>query len=284
VRADIDVLEAADLPAGVRDAGFRACLSKWVYAEDRALGVLVAFWQPERTFAVEEIALFGASTDAVGIILENARLRQSAADTAIQQERRRMARELHDSVTQSLHSLVYSAETASQVRKRDANGLERVLDHLASSARLALKEMRLLLFELRLASLDEIVLVDALRNRLDAVEHRAGVNARLVVEDGVSWPPEWDRELYPIAIESLNNALKHARASVVEICFKASDGRFEMQISDDGCGFDPQLASGGMGLYNMAERAERIGGRLDVRSCPGKGAHISVIVEADRCE
>ncbi len=277
VRADLDLAAAPDLPPALARAGFGASLGKWVYLPDRVLGLLCAFWPRPRPFAVEDIALFGAMTDELGVILENARLREVVANSAMLQERRRLARDLHDSVTQSLHSLVLSAETATQLHATQPERLARTLAHLAVSARQALKEMRLLLYELRLDSPFAAGLVQALQTRLDAVERRAGIETTLRVDPATPWPKFWERELYPIAMEALNNALKHARAAHVTVRLGGDSTSFTLEISDDGCGFDAddeQARAGGIGLAIMAERAERLGGRLVVRSTVGGGTQV----------
>jgi len=279
VRADLDVAASPDLPVKIARSGYRACLSKQVNLQGKALGMVGAFWQEPRNFGVDEIALFGAVTDELGVILENARFRQKIADTATMQERRRLARDLHDSVTQSLHSLVISSETASRLVQTHPERLEQVLSHLAASARQALKEMRLLLYELRLVPLEEIHFVEAIRTRLEAVEGRANVAVEFEVDPEASWPQAWELEMYPIAMESLNNALKHSRATRVQVLLQAQAETLEMEIRDNGCGFDPQaIPPGGMGLHTMAERAHHLGGCLVVRSAVGQGTSIRLSV------
>jgi signal transduction histidine kinase len=260
-------------------AGYGACMWKWVFVPDLQPALLGVFWHIPRNFAVEEIALFSALADILAVIDETARLRQASADRAIVQERRRLARDLHDSVTQSLHSLVLSAETAQQASVTKPEQLNRILGHLVNSGRQALREMRLLLFELRLVTPFDIGLVEALTRRLEAVEHRAGITAKISVSDGAIWPLRWEKQLYPVAMEALNNSLKHAHASLVEVRFQSAEGQFEMQIVDNGCGFDPQNnTSDGMGLVTMRERAESIHARLEVFSQPNQGTRISLLI------
>lgn len=283
VRADINTAASPDLPEAIAQAGFGACLFKWVSPPDYPSGMLGVLWTAPRYFAVEDIALFGALTDGLGVILENSHLRTVVAENAIVTERRRLARDLHDSVAQSLHSLVLSAETAAHLQQTQPAQLEKVLGHLVESARQALKEMRLLVYELRLASPDEIGLVEALQHRLDTVERRAGVEAQLVVETDASWPKIWETELYPIAVESLNNALKYACASRVTVWLTGSFDHFKMEIADNGRGLDPSEKNGrgkGLGLCGMAERAQRLGGQIEVQSAPGQGTQVTFRREA----
>ena len=173
-------------------ANLKSYLSAPINLQDKPIGMLTVFWATTRSFSVEDIALLSAMADQIGVIVENARLRERGEQMAVLQERRRLARDLHDSVTQSLHSLVLSAETAeNRLRLGKLDRLEQSLDQLAESARQALKEMRLLLFELRLASPDQINLIEALQIRLDAVERRAGIQAELIVEGVANLPKTW---------------------------------------------------------------------------------------------
>jgi signal transduction histidine kinase len=286
VRAVIDVADSVGLPEGISRSGFGALMGKRVYLPDRMLGILAVFWRSPRRFSVEDIALFGALTDELGVIMENFRLRKTAAEAAMQEERSRLARDLHDSVSQSLHSLVLSAETANQMNHTQPDRLERALAHLVTSARQALKEMRLLLYELRLMLAPEATgLQSALENRLDAVERRAGVEASLVVASDASWPGSWDSELYFLAVEALNNALKHSRASQVTISLRGDLEDFEICVADNGQGFDARencRQKGGMGLSNMAERAQRLGGRLQIETDPGNGTRVSFLKGAPK--
>jgi PAS domain S-box-containing protein len=243
-------------------------------------GVLGLLWQDARSFSVEDIALLRAIAEQVGIILENIRLRERIATAAALSERRRLARDLHDSVTQSLHSLVLTADNARALMQRGrGDQVEPLMDQLSDAARQALKEMRLLLYELRLRAIDGLDLADQLALRLDAVERRAGIDAQLVIEAGARPPQLWSSELYPIIMEALNNALKHAHASHVRVVLSGDATRLEVEVTDDGDGFDTTLApTGGMGLKSMAERAERLGGVLSIQSALGQGTRVHLLV------
>jgi signal transduction histidine kinase len=243
-------------------------------------GVLSLLWHKPRSFSVEDIALVRAIGEQVGIILENLRLRERIATAATLSERRRLARDLHDSVTQSLHSLVLTAENARVlVQRGNLKQLESVVSSMSDAARQALKEMRLLLYELRLQSIDSLDLAEQIELRLAAVERRAGINARLVVEDGPRVPQFWIPEVYPIVMEALNNSLKHAGASQVRVAITGDARRLDVEVTDDGVGFDPSLTPpGGMGLKSMAERAERLGGTLLIESAPGHGTRVHLSV------
>ncbi len=204
-----------------------------------------------------------------------------AHDLAVLHERQRLARELHDSVTQSLYSLSLMAEAAR--RLVSAGNIERGAGYLArigESAQQVLKEMRLLVYELRPLILERDGLANALKQRLEAVEDRTGVKTSLIVEGDGLVPEHIEAELYRIALEALNNSLKHSRASSVSVRLCTTPEEVTLAVIDDGRGFLPGTVvdKGGLGLVSMQERTQRLGGRLDVASGPGQGASITVYI------
>ena len=198
---------------------------------------------------------------------------------AIMEERARLAREFHDSVTQSLHSLVLSADSANRAMQTKPEQLPVILQHLTFSATQALREMRLLLYEMRPHSVNGSLL-DLLALRLESVEKRASINADMAVTpQGLNWPQEWETDLYSIAVEALNNSLRHGQGNEVAISISENTGEFCMSIRDNGRGFDLQhVHHGGMGLPGMAERAANLGGRLEVVSHINEGTLITVFI------
>jgi signal transduction histidine kinase/ligand-binding sensor domain-containing protein len=220
-------------------------------------------------------------------------LRQREREQAITEERNRLARELHDSVTQALYGVTLYAEAAAGHlalghRDRAAEHLEELQD----TAQEALAEMRLLIFELRPPILEELGLAAALQARLQAVEGRAGLRTEFKtnVEEGQpKMPPDVEEGLYRIALEALNNALKHAQARNIKVHLRqdertrAEPVRVTLEIADDGIGFDLATARerGGVGLSAMEERAAALGGRLTVESAPGTGTSVQVSVVTD---
>ena len=190
------------------------------------------------------------------------------------EERQRLARDLHNSVSQSLHSLVLFAETVSyNFEQNQLDQLEYLIGRMSVSARQAYKEMRLMLYELQAPwEKTHLSLQEALQARLRAVESRAQIDAKLIVDGFPQWPQEWEGELFWIATEALNNALKHSRANQVRIHLRNDEGLTVLEVIDNGNGFDPAtVRPGGMGLDNMAARAAKIGGILAVVSAPGEG-------------
>jgi len=269
-------------PQAVRTNGLCTYLGVPMRAKGKVLGVFSVFGETGHQFRVEEMALLASIADQVGVAVENARLYQQAEQLAVMEERERLARDLHDSVTQSLYCLTLFAEAGRRlIRTGDLERAESYLARLAETAQDALKEMRLLVYELRPPALEREGLVGAIQQRLGAVERRAGVKAHLLVDDMVRLPMPVEEELYRIAQEALNNALKHAAATSVTVCIHVADGQVELEVVDDGTGFDPATAGngGGMGLVSMRKRAEKLGGALQVVSAPGQGTRVSVNVK-----
>ncbi|MBC8506624.1 MAG: hypothetical protein ISR58_20245 [Anaerolineales bacterium] len=209
-------------------------------------------------------------------------LRKSEMEKAIASERNRLARELHDSVTQSLYSLTLFSEAARHLA--DEQGLESIekqIKQIGIIGLQALKEMRLLVYELQPPELERDGLIRALRRRLDAVEGRAGVDARIEVEEFARLPGYVEQELFRIAQEALNNALKHAAASSMVVHLRLENECIEMEIIDDGIGFDPLSLPdrGGMGLKSIRERAERLGGDMELQTDPGEGTSVKISIK-----
>ncbi len=196
----------------------------------------------------------------------------------IMKERQRLARDLHDSVNQSLHSVVLLSETLTATLQKDNTKRALYLaERMQDSARQSLKEMRLLLYELQAAETGrETDFVQDLETRLAIVERRAGIQAQINLQGGLeNCPHLWNKNLFWITIEALNNTLKHAQARNLEINLRCLPGLLELEISDDGKGFDPaSRLPGGLGLRSMRERAALLGGELVIDSSPGKGTRV----------
>ena len=258
--------------------GLRFGVSVPFMAQGRLLGAMVLGSRGERSMSAEELSLLAAIGQEVSLAVENARLYDRAQQMAAMEERNRLAQELHDSVTQSLYSLTLYAEAAARLLEAgEPAKAARHLRELGDTAREALQEMRLLIFELKPLDLKKAELAEAIRSRLDAVESRVGLKTDLrVVGEAVIGNP-LKLELYHVAREALNNVLKHACASRVSVVLTLSPGEAAVEVDDDGRGFDPGAgrASGGLGLAGMEERAARVGGKLTVHSRPGGGTKVS---------
>jgi len=277
-----------ELKVAIQHEGLQLVVGIPLTAKGQLVGGLVLGTCNARAFTPEESSLLLAVGQQIGVAMENARLYEQAEQAAALAERNRLARELHDSVTQSLYSVTLYAEAAA--RLLTAGQHIEAADHLRElrdTAQEALREMRLLIFELRPPALEKSGLIAALQARLEAVEGRGGMLAEMKVEgaQGADRVPLFTQEqLYQIAREALNNALKHAHAQHVRVHVQFKEAAACLDVGDDGVGFDPEQTRGrgGLGLPGMRERAQKIGGRLTLTSAPGRGTTVHIEVETPR--
>lgn len=206
-----------------------------------------------------------------------------AVARAAQLERQRLARDLHEAVTQSLYSASLMAEAA---RRHSATAdLATTSDYIARLSDLsqqALRQLRLLVYELRPTLLEQEGLVGALRLRLEAVEQRAGIRARLIDQSTVDVSPALQSELFWIAQEALNSSLRYAAASALDVTVGATPEDVWLEVRDNGSGF--QLEDGhsnGTSMAQLRARVAQLGGRLDVSSAPGGGAIVRASLALD---
>jgi signal transduction histidine kinase len=246
----------------------------------RVIGALQVGGKPSG-FNRENLRVLGLFADKAAIAIENARLYQHEEALAVVRERQRLARELHDSVAQSLYSMTLYAEAAgSLLRSGRAEAVAEHLAELKAAAQEALREMRLLIFELRPIELEQHGLAGALQARLDSVEARSGVHVDLQVEGAEQLPFETAQEIYRIAQEALNNVLKHAQARHLNARLQFSGDCVVLEMVDDGIGFDTATTSGhGLGIRGMRERAAAIGADLSITSWPRCGTRVRVTLE-----
>lgn len=234
---------------------------------------------PQLPHRAEQDALWLA--DQVIIAHGADRLQQKAKTASDLQERERLAREMHDAAMQSIYSITLFAEAGR--RLASLGQIDRVQDYLQrlnETAQLALKELRLLLYELQPAVLEQVGLVGALRQRLESVERRTGMSARLEVDGDIALSTFVEDGLYRISQEALNNALKHASAAEVWVYLGVRAGSLKLEICDNGIGFnanDPKIMSG-KGMTTMRERARLMHAELFIESAPQKGACVRVLM------
>jgi len=204
-----------------------------------------------------------------------------AEQNAVIEERHRLARDMHDSVMQTLYGQVLSAEGAARkVAEGEISLVGERLQDIRRTAQSALREMRFLIYELRPPDLERDGLVAALRARLEAVEVRAGMQTSLQVEGDGPLSHDLEAMIYRVVQEALNNALKHSGAAKVTVSLRIGPAEVELEVADDGIGFDStgRQAVGGLGLRGMYERAAQLGGRLSLHSAPGEGTRVRLEV------
>ena len=232
---------------------------------------------------VAELARAEAALRASERAEREARLAAREAQAA---ERARLARDLHDSVSQALFSMTMHARTAQLALARlphpDGGPLARAVDQLRELAAGALAEMRALIFELRPGALAEEGLVAALARQAAAISAREQLTVTVEgPDDPVPLPAEAAEHCYRFALEALHNTVKHAAASHVTVTVTAAGGSVRVSVADDGAGFDPGLARPGhLGLRTMAERARAAGGGLELVTAPGAGTRVQLTVPA----
>ena len=256
---------------------YRALLAVPIAMQDQVYGGMLLYYGQPRSFSEEDIELAVLFGEQAALAVENARLREQVERAATTAERSRLARELHDAVTQTPFSASLIAEALPRVWDEHPDEGLRGLDELRQLTRGALAEMRTLLLELRPAALTEKPLGQLLRHLTEAMTSRTRVPISLTVEGNSLLPADQQIALYRISQEALNNMAKHAGASQVSVELRCSPGPVTLCVADDGIGFDPgQVRPDRFGMGVMRERAEGIGALLDVRSQPGQGTRVMV--------
>jgi len=236
------------------------------------------------TFEKNEIDLAETIATDIAVAIDNDHLTEQARLAAVDAERQRLARELHDSVTQSIYSVtLLSSGWESMARQGSLDDPADAFRRLGAVGQQALREMRLLLHQLRPSVLDEQGLVNAIQHRLDTVERRSNIDARLIVQgDFNDLPQQIEDELFYIAQEALNNSLRHAMAESVVVRIEENQGKVTLIVEDDGVGFDTSTKHTGMGLSNMQERAHAIEGELSIHSATEYGTRVTILVDLHR--
>lgn len=259
-----------------RPEGIRSFMHVPIKINGRIFGVFNINYLDPRAFGKVEQRLFIALTQRASLAIENAQLYEQAQYAATLEERQRLARELHDAVTQTLFSASLIAEVLPLLWERKPEEGRKRLEELRQLTRGALAEMRSLLLELRPSALVEAEINELFRHLVDAFTGRTRVPVHLAMEGKCFLPSDVKIVIYRIAQEALNNIVKHANASQVWVSVRCKDGQIELSIRDDGRGFDQDNVSPeNLGLGIMRERAERIGASVEVISEVGLGTQVT---------
>jgi PAS domain S-box-containing protein len=252
-------------------------------AQDQFLGILRMDHIQPYFFTERHADLVTAFAGLAAIAIRNADLYEHAQSLAALEERQKLARDLHDSVSQALYGIALGARTARTLIDRDPIKAVDPLDYCLYLAETGLTEMRSLIFELRPESLEKEGLINALS------KHVSYIRARYQLSISVDFGSEplvslnLKETIYRIAQEALNNVVKHAKATHVGLRLVMSDEGLMLEIHDNGRGFDTTIEKAGhIGLISMRERAQRIGASLTIESDAGKGALVRLIVKAPK--
>ena len=269
---------AAVAKYGLSYKGERSWMMVPMVMRGRTVGVILVFHDQPNVYTADHARLVRAVADQAAVAIENARLYEQAQQTAVLEERQRLARELHDAVTQTLFSSSLIAEVLPRLWERDPEAGMRRLEDVRALTRGALAEMRTLLLELRPAAIVQADLGDLRRQLAEILTGRSRLPVDVKVEGEGELLPDVQLALYRVAQEALHNIEKHAKASRVEVRLVGSAEAAELRVADDGCGFDlaaigdAHLAHFGMSI--MRDRAEAVGATFAVRSAPGSGAEV----------
>ncbi len=248
-------------------------------ARDRVVGVLTATAQAGSGWDEENLRWVGGLAAQAAVALENNRLYELARDEAAKDERRHLARELHDSVSQAIYSVVLTAHAAERHLEEDVEAVRRGLAGVIELSEAALAEMRALIFELRPEALAEVGLMGALHRQLDGLELRHELRAVRRLGQEPDMPFTTKQVVLRVAQEALHNVVKHASATTVTVSARHENQVLHLEVADDGVGFDTQVAyPGHLGLTSMHERITALGGTLSISSTLGVGTSVNVRV------
>ncbi|MGZ6316569.1 MAG: ATP-binding protein [Anaerolineales bacterium] len=251
--------------------------------DGQVLGCMCLARKDKPVYSPDEVVRLTMIADQIATLIDGDRRRKLAITST---ERKRLMRDLHDSVSQKLYGLVTTTEAAqAAIEAGSVVNPSEILARIGDNARQAVKEMRLFLFQMQPIDMEKDGLISLLHHRLAAVEGRADIKARLLsdlADAEIALSKESEVMLYYIAQEALNNILRHASAKSISVTLKQGRRNVILEILDDGCGFDPRkVERGGLGLVNMQERTAQIHGKLKIVSKQDKGTRIVITVPKD---
>ncbi|MBI5670820.1 MAG: GAF domain-containing protein [Chloroflexi bacterium] len=250
---------------------------------DEVIGVVDVQAAETGRFSEPDARVLKTLVDMIAVAIQNARLYQQARQLAVAEERNRLARELHDSVSQALYGIVLGANTSQALLKaKQYDQLEGSVGYVLSLAKAGLDEIRASIFDLRPVVLQDQGLIKAITSQANALQIRHGiqVNVNLCVEPDL--PFQIKEELYRIVREGLHNIVKHAQATQVNLSLADEDEEIRLLIEDNGVGFDPTRPSNSLGLKSMRERAASLRGTLTIDSSSGAGTRIAAVIPVRR--
>ncbi|HEX2909051.1 MAG TPA: GAF domain-containing sensor histidine kinase, partial [Phototrophicaceae bacterium] len=247
-----------------------------ILAGDEVVGVVDVQCQAVGHFADPDARVVQTLVDMIAVAIQNARLYRQARQLAVSEERNRLARELHDSVSQALYGIVLGANTAQTLlQEKRYDQLEGAVTYVLSLAKAGLDEIRASIFDLRPVVLQDQGLIQAITSQVNALQIRHGIEVNLELCSEPDLPFQIKEEIYRMVREALHNIVKHAQATQVSVMLQNCDTAMELLIVDNGVGFDPARPYTSLGLKSMRERAAALKGTLTIDSTPGGGTRIT---------
>jgi len=243
---------------------------------EEVLGIIFVANKHSGEFTARDEELLTLFAAHAAIALTNARLYERSREVSVLEERARLARELHDAVSQRLFSIRLHARAAQVLVAKDPARAVGELEAIAELGAQAHGELRAVIDGLAPAGLDG--LAESLRRYASLAGRAHGLEVRLTAVDVPELDPQVQAAAFRVAQEALHNALRHAGAREVSLTLSRARGRVVLEVADDGTGFDPELAPPGLGLASMRERAAAVGGQLRVSSAPGAGTRVRLAV------
>ena len=269
----------------IKESGFHSLAIAPLVSRGQVLGTLFVITSRVREFSQQGIELLASIGGQIGVAVENAQLYEQAQRVAVVEERQRLARELHDSVTQTIFSMTLTTEAIHQLLERDPTRLPSQLDRLQELSKSALAEMRSLIFELRPTAASEVGLVPALQKHILTLEKQNNLSITLDVVGEPDITGDQSKRLFRVIQEALNNVVKHAQVDKASVTLRFEDELTSINIVDQGQGFNPETVDTNqarMGLSSMRERVDMLGGTLSIDSQPGKGTSVKVLIPSTK--
>lgn len=272
-----DVASAQGIRGNGFGTGYRACLAVPLIARQELYGVIALYYRRPRPFTREDVGLAKTFADNAALAIENARLREQVERSAVAAERSRLARDLHDSVTQSLFAASLKAEALSRRQEPASPETLETIDDMQRLTRAALAEMRSMLLQMRPDALTDSWLGDLLQHLVESAAGRTRIPLELTVSGRLTLPREVTTAFYRIVQEALNNVVRHSHARRSWVRLTCTEDGAEVVVGDDGLGFVADVGPENLGLRIMRERAEAAGVVLDVRSESRHGTVVTAL-------
>lgn len=278
--ANPDLAHGHDL---IRSLPWDIIVASPIVYRKKSLGVLCSYFVPHTHVTPNETLLLQAIANQAAVAVENHRLYEEAQGVAALEERQRLARELHDSVSQALYGIGLGARTARALVDIDPQHAIEPVEYILSLADIGLAEMRALVFELKPEALQSDGLIGSLEKQVASLQARHDIEVDFADCDEPDLPLPVKEAVYRIAQEAIHNTIKHAQASTLKVEIVCTDTELVLDLADDGNGFDTDgFFPGHLGLRSMRERAASLDGHVEITSQAGAGTRIRAAIPIGR--